>query len=250
MSQCQLEIAVQDLTGVTTAIEGGADRIELCQALEVGGLTPSAGLIAGAVELAESRDGFVNVLVRPRAGGFVHTAAEVDVMVRDIQLAADAGAHGIVIGALAADNDIDRDALERLTAAADGLTVTFHRAIDVLDDPASAVSALAELGVHRVLTSGGAVRSGDGVDVLERMVRASGGTVEIMAGGGVSVEVIPALVGIGVDAVHLSAKAPGATRGLAGPGGGEDAVVETSPEIVAAARAAVDSASIATSAVV
>src|SRR3954469_23264790 len=152
------EIAVQDIAGVRVALAEGATRVELCSPLGLGGLTPSAGLVRAAVAETRDagRDGFVQVLVRPRGGGFVYDADELDLTLADVRFAQAAGASGVVVGALTGDGAIDLEAVRRIVAAAEGLEVTFHRAIDVVRDPVASAEALAELGVTRVLTSGGA----------------------------------------------------------------------------------------------
>lgn len=238
MPRPAVEIAVQDLPGVRIALAEGADRIELCSALGLGGLTPSAGLLRAAVDAAEAacRPDFVHVLVRPRGGGFVYDEDELATIVADIRYAREAGAAGVVIGALD-DGGVDLAAVERFIAAADGLAVTFHRALDIVSDPADALDALADRGVTRVLTSGGASRSIDGRDVLAALAERAAGRIQVMAGGGVRVEDIPALTAAGVDAVHLSAR--DSVQGApSGPGGGDSAYDITDPSVVRAAVAA------------
>ncbi|MPV36843.1 copper homeostasis protein CutC [Georgenia subflava] len=240
-----MEIAVQDVDGVRVAAAGGADRVELCQALAVGGLTPSVGL----VEVATTVGPDVHVLVRPRPGGFVYTATEVSVMVRDVEALVDAGASGVVVGALTLDDGapaLDRHALKALVRAAEGRPVTVHRCVDVLLgaphrlEPADLVEQLLALGISRVLTSGGAPRALEGTPVLGALVGAAAGRLEIMAGGGVHPEHLAALAEAGVDAIHLSARAAATDAGPAGPGGGPDSYDRTDPDLVAAARAAID----------
>jgi copper homeostasis protein len=232
-----VEIAVQSAEGVRIAVDAGATRVELTQGLRLGGLTPSAGLIEGAVEFSAGRDAFVHALIRPRGGGFVYDADEVKTMVRDIRAAARLGAAGVVVGALTEDGGLDLDILRRFIDAADGLDVTVHRAVDASVDPVASVAKLATLPVRRVLTSGGAPHCADGLDTLAAMVREVGGRLEVMAGGGVTTDGIAALVGAGVDAVHLSASRP-LERGASGPGGGVDAFEVTDPDLVAGAVAA------------
>lgn len=233
-----LEIAVQDPDGARVAADVGARRVELCVALgATGGLTPSAGLLAATLAVDPALQ--VHPLVRPRPGGFVYSAAELDVQVRDVRAAVEAGAHGVVVGALTPQGRVDEAAVRALVEAADGREVTFHRAFDVLDDVDAAVDLLVGLGVTRVLTSGGAARAGDGVERLARTVARSAGRLQVMAGGGVRVEDVPALVGAGVDAVHLSAK--GVVTDDGGPGGGGDSGYEVTDAAVArAAREALD----------
>ncbi|MCF8589211.1 copper homeostasis protein CutC [Gordonia liuliyuniae] len=233
-----LEIAVQDAAGAAIALAGGADRVELCAALgATGGLTPTLG----SLEATTATGVGVHVLIRGRPGGFVYTRAEVTTMAADIGHLVGAGASGVVIGALNEDAAVDRDATASLIAAARGagaVDVTFHRALDAAADPLVALQVLAELGVDRVLTSGGAPTAGDGLDVLAALVEADSG-VQIMAGGGVRPDTVPELVAIGVDAVHLSARTLVADPGKSGPGGGVSGGLEaTDPDVVAAARRA------------
>jgi copper homeostasis protein len=235
-----VEIAVQDAAGVRIALEAGAARVELCQALGVGGLTPSAGLIATAVEraAAASAPSFVHVLVRPRGGGFVYDDDELDLILRDIRVARSLGAAGVVVGALTDADALDLGAIAAFVDAADGLDVTVHRAVDAASHPVAAVAALAGTGVRRVLTSGGAIDCRTGRDALARMASEAGGAIEIMAGGGVDVGDIPMLAGAGVDAVHLSARIRATRGGPGGPGGGEAGFDTTDAAIVRAAVAA------------
>jgi copper homeostasis protein len=235
-----LEIAVQDVAGARAAVAAGADRLELCAALAAtGGLTPSAGLVR---HVAAAAGVGVHVLVRPRAGGFVYTAEELAVQVADVRAALDAGAAGVVVGALTPGGAVDPAALAALVEAADGADVTFHRAFDVVADRPAALEVLAAHGVRRVLTSGGALRAGEGLAALAALTgRARGLGVEVMAGGGVRTGDVAPLVGAGVDAVHLSARRPVAGDG--GPGGGGGGGYDaTDAGLVAAARRALDAA--------
>lgn len=239
----RLEIAVQDAAGAQIAADGGADRVELCAALgATGGLTPSAATIAGAVGTGIG----VHVLVRTRPGGFVYDDAELATLAGDVEAAVRLGAAGVVIGALDAAGKIDLPATRRLVAAARTagrpVEVTFHRALDVVADPVTALHQLADLGVDRVLTSGGAARAAEGAVTLRRLAEAGTG-VQIMAGGGVRPGDIAELVALGVDAIHLSAKMIAVDPGATGPGGGDGPGLErTDPAVVAAARAALTEA--------
>ncbi len=192
-----------DLAGLRVAIDLGADRVELCGALEVGGLTPSPELTARAVREAGGTGTGVHALVRVRAGGFAYDADEIAVMVGDVRRLVEAGVDGVVVGALR-DGSVDDAALAALVGAAGPVEVTFHRAVDALADPLGTLGALADAGVGRVLTAGG-TDVASGLDALARMVAAPGRRVQVMAGGGVTEDVIGALLAIGVDAVHFSA---------------------------------------------
>jgi copper homeostasis protein len=231
-----LEIAVQDVAGAVLTAELGADRLELCAALAAtGGLTPSTGLLDAVVAALPSRVG-VHVLVRPRAGSFVYTADELDVQVRDVRAAVRSGAAGVVVGALTPTGSVDRAAVSALVEAADGREVTFHRALDTVPLLDTALDDLVALGVVRVLTSGGATASIDGVARLASTLALADGRLQVMAGGGVRPGDIPALVAVGVDAVHLSASRHVDESG--GPGGGASGYTTTDPALVSAAAAA------------
>ncbi|WP_125610759.1 copper homeostasis protein CutC [Specibacter cremeus] len=234
-----LEIAVQDPAGAHLALAAGADRVELCCALSVGGLSPSIGLVAAVVDAVDAAPGFVHVLVRPRQGGFVYDAGEVETTVRDIAALRGTGVGGVVVGALTPAGAVDRGAMERFVEAAGGLEVTFHRAIDVCPDPVAAVGVLAEMGATRVLTSGGALRSIDGVDTIAALAVRAAGRLQVMAGGGVGVADIGRLLAAGADSVHLSARMAAPFAGPCGPGGGDDGHDATDAAVVARAVAAI-----------
>lgn len=243
-----IEIAVQDPAGARVAARAGADRVELCTALGIGGLTPSTA----AVELCAAQGIDVHVLIRSRGGGFVFTAEEVELMCREAAQCVRAGAAGVVIGALLPDNTLDLPALERMAAAAraedSGVAITLHRAADVAlaaqsHSPGQIVSACAGLGFARILTSGGAPASGQGLEVLGQLALAGAQVgVEIQAGGGVKIQDFPALAAAGVPSAHLSCRAVRADAGSAGPGGGPASFDYTDPELVEAAVAAATAA--------
>ncbi|MDN4613998.1 copper homeostasis protein CutC [Leifsonia sp. F6_8S_P_1B] len=208
-SRVLVEICLDDLSGVGAAERAGADRIELCAALSEGGITPSIGTVAGALQAARRID--VNVLVRQRPGDFVYTAEEVEAMVADIRAMrslprADGVALGFVIGALAPDGTVDLPATARLAQACGEAPVTFHKAFDQVPDRIAALEQLVSLGVTRILTSGGAPSALDGAAELGELVRRAGDRVTILAGGGVrpanAAEVVRRT---GVREVHLRA---------------------------------------------
>jgi copper homeostasis protein len=178
-----VEACVDALDAALAAERGGARRIELCGELLQGGVTPSAGLI-GAVRDRVSIPVFV--LVRPRTGDFLYDADELDVMRRDVAMAASLGADGVVLGALTAAGDIDVDAMRPLIDAARPMQVTFHRAFDFARVQAGALDALLALGVERVLTSGGAPSALEGVQALARLVRDAGERLTVLAGGSIT----------------------------------------------------------------
>ncbi|WP_406283747.1 copper homeostasis protein CutC [Streptomyces sp. NBC_00209] len=244
-----LEIAVTSPAGARAARENGADRVELCTALELGGVTPSAALVE-----AVAAEGLpVQVLVRCRPGDFVHEAEELDLMAAEVRSVIASGAAGVVVGALTADGTLDVPAVARLAEAARAsgrpVDVTLHRAIDQSADPVATAALLPALGLTRVLTSGGAPAAAEGLATIAAMAAAAPG-VEVMAGGGVRLGDIPALVAAGVASVHLSAKVsaprrPGATwvpMGASGTSAEQDTHFVTDPGVVARARQALDAA--------
>lgn len=194
------ELAVQDAHGLAVAARLGVDRVELCSALPLGGVTPSLALIEAAAPGPPA-----HVLVRPRAGGFTYSPDEVALTIADVRHAVAAGAAGVVVGGLRS-GVVNRDLVARVVDAAGGAAVTFHRAFDALADPLAALDTLAALGVARILTSGGPGTVADGLPGLAKLVEAAAGRIEIMAGGGVRPAMIEALVATGVDAIHASAK--------------------------------------------
>lgn len=203
MTRARCEIALDSVEGVRAATLGGADRVELCVALELGGLTPSVGLLEAA-RAATSLPIFV--IVRPRAGDFVLDAEDLRGMVRDIAVLRGAGADGFVFGALEPDGAIDRVAIAELCAAAAPQPVTFHRAFDVSRHLLGSLNTLIELGVPRVLSSGGVPCAADGIAVLRSLVDRAQGRIAILAGGGVRRDNVRRIVDeSGVDEVHLSA---------------------------------------------
>ena len=242
----KLEIVAFGAQGAAVAAEEGADRIELCCALELGGLTPSQGLMEAAHEAAAGRLE-IHALIRSRPGDFLYSDTDVDTMEREIRFLLAQGAHGVVIGVLTATGDIDVRATRKLADTAletnPNAQLTFHRAIDQTPDPAAAVEQLVELGFTRVLSSGGAPTVAAGITTLERMVQRAAGRIQVMAGGGLVLDDIPALHGAGLSAVHLSAKTTVSTwksrTGSVEPPGQQDptAYIVTNRDLVRAARA-------------
>jgi copper homeostasis protein len=177
-----VEAAVETLEAALSAARAGADRIELCANLAVGGTTPSTGLIASVVEQAHLP---VFVMIRPRGGDFVYAADEIDAMIEDIDRARPLGIAGIVTGALRSDGSVDVESMRRLLSPAAGLPVTFHRAFDVAANWPEALEQVIELGASRVLTSGGAATALDGAGAIAALVDQAGERISIMAGGSI-----------------------------------------------------------------
>src|SRR5437016_11027902 len=197
-----VEACVDSIESALAAAAGGAHRIELCANLVEGGTTPSAGTLA----MCRMRLRIpIFVLVRPRGGDFLYSAAELGVMLEDIRRVKDAGAHGVVVGMLRADGAIDGERTQQLIAAARPLQVTFHRAFDVCRDANHALETLIGLGVERVLTSGQAATAPEGAETICALVRQAAGRIAILPGGGVTPDNVAGLVrATGVTEVHLT----------------------------------------------
>ena len=202
MSRIILEVCVDDAAGIAAAAQGGADRIELCAALGLGGLTPSAGLI----EIARRGPLPAMAMIRPRAGDFIWSQAEVDAQLTEIAAVRAAGLAGVVIGASCPDGTLHRDILQALVQAADGLDITLHRAVDLTPDVDAAMRICAELGIGRVLSSGGARVALDGTARLQQM---GAHDVTVMPGGGVNAgNVAQFAQALNLTEIHASCSVP------------------------------------------
>jgi copper homeostasis protein len=177
-----VEIVVCSVEDAVAAEQGGAGRLELCVALEVGGLTPSLGLLEAVKARVQIP---VMAMVRPRPGGFHYSPDEIAVMERDANVLVQQGADGIVFGALRADGTVNTEAFARLIAAGQGAETVCHRAFDGTPNPFAALDAIAALGLTRILTSGGAKNALDGAETLVRLVSHAAERLEIMPGGGI-----------------------------------------------------------------
>jgi copper homeostasis protein len=203
MTSVLVEACVETVEDALRAEAAGCGRIELCVSLHEGGVTPGIGLIAACVEALSIP---VHVLVRPRAGDFVYSTREIDVIYREVMACKTAGAAGVVIGMLHADGRVDIDRVEECVTAARPLTVAFHRAFDRVPDQRAALVEVIEAGVSIVLTSGAAPTALDGAARLRTLVELAGDEAEILAGGKVTAANVRALVAAtGVRAVHASA---------------------------------------------
>jgi copper homeostasis protein len=186
-----IEVCVGDIESAIAADVGGADRIELCDNLAVGGTTPSAGTIAEVCRWVSIP---VHVLIRPRGGDFVYSERELTVMRHDIEAAKALGAAGVVLGVLSAMATVDRDLTMALVSGARPLGVTFHRAVDQTPDPREAVDTLIALGVERVLTSGGCATALEGASSIAGLVSYAQDRITIVAGGRISADNLETIV--------------------------------------------------------
>ena len=182
------EICVETPIALRTAAPF-ADRIELCTALDLGGLTPDAGLMRLAAELNVE----THVLIRPRSGDFIMTSEDLAVAVASIHAAKDMGLKGVVIGA-ERNGALDQPTLETMMNAANGMNVTLHRVIDVLDDMDAALECAIALGIDRILTSGGNKTAVEGMERIAELHRQANGRIEIMAGSGLNSQTLPYLL--------------------------------------------------------
>jgi len=200
-----LEVAVHSLESALAAKTGGADRIEVCTALQTGGLTPDLGLlecIRDAIDLP------IHVLIRPRLGNFVYDQYEIKTMVHSIEVLIKSKVQGIVIGCLKHDGHLDQRNLQLFKEVAGTLDITFHRAIDVCQNMFDAVEIIMETGYNRILTSGAAPSAWEGRSRIRQMVEiATGSQLSIMPGAGVLPENAAALLKeTGAREIHASAK--------------------------------------------
>lgn len=199
-----LEICANSVASAVAAQEGGASRIELCQQLEVGGVTPSAGQIVLARELLTIG---VHVLIRPRAGDFCYSEVEFEEIKRDVEFCRSVGCDGVVIGVLLPDGRVDEERTRILVELAGPMTVTFHRAFDRSNDPFQALEAIIASGCRRLLTSGQREKAVDGLDLLGALVQRAGSRLEIMPGSGVTEDNMTGILqASGAWSIHSSAK--------------------------------------------
>ncbi|THD63844.1 copper homeostasis protein CutC [Phenylobacterium sp.] len=242
MSRPRLEICLDTPAGLAAAVAGGADRIELCAALDSEGLTPAPGLMAQAG--ASGCETFA--LIRSRAGDFVFDARDLDAMRRDVDAARAAGLAGVVLGASRPDGRLDERTLGDLIAHAKGLGlgVSLHRAFDVTPDKAEALETAIGLGFQRVLTSGGRPGAPEGAELIAELIQRAGERIVVMPGAGLEPGNIADFVRrTGAKEVHAACRAP-----LPAPRGGLDAELgfvtpglqDTSQAVVEAMRQALE----------
>ena len=244
-----LEVCVDSLVSARAAIAGGADRIELCSALAVGGLTPYAALLK---QIRAESDITIRCLIRPRGGDFLYEKEEILMLADQMEELRKHGADGFVIGCLTPQGDLDGKAMEPLLKAAEGAGLTLHRCIDVSRDPVETYLAAKELGFDTVLTSGAAGNCVAGMETIGKLLslRDSRSGPEVLVGGGVKARVIEDFKARfpGVRSFHMSGKTDvesgmvfrreGVPMGL--PGLDEWHIQQTGEENVRAARIALD----------
>ena len=199
-----LECCVDSVESAIAAKNGGADRLELCQGLVIGGVTPGTALFQ---EIKNQMDIRIHVLMRPRFGDFCYTRHEIDILCGDIRTFRKLGADAVVIGALKPDGTLDVEAMKRMIDAAGDMSITLHRAFDVCRDPFEALETAKELGVNTILTSGQRKSAEEGVEILKQLALKADGKVDIMAGAGIDADAIRYLAPkTGITTFHMSGK--------------------------------------------
>jgi copper homeostasis protein len=197
-----IEICANSLASAMNAQKAGANRIELCAELSLGGVTPSPGTI----QLARKHLAIdVFVLIRPRAGDFCYDQVEFEIIKADIEFCKSVGCDGVVIGVLNPDGSVDIERMKELIDLARPMEVTFQRSFDVCKNPLVALEQLIELGADRILTSGQKDKAIEGIDLLEQLVKQANGRIKIMPGSGVNIDNALAFQGIGAEELHFSA---------------------------------------------
>ncbi len=248
MPRYVLECCVDSVESAIAAAEGGADRMELCAALIIGGISPSLALFE---QVKENCNLPVRVLLRPRFGDFLYSDYEFQIIKREVEMFRKAGAEGIVIGCLKADGSLDIEQMKELMETAGDMKVTLHRAFDVCVDPMEAYKQARELGIDTILTSGQESSGLEGLPLLKKLceVQMETGGPQIMAGARMTPDSIKKfLKETDITAFHLSAKKivdsgmryrkEGVPMGL--PAMSEYSIFQTDKEIVAQARQVLD----------
>ena len=204
MEKFILEVCADSVESVLAAEKGGADRIELCGNVVIGGTTPSESLFR---EIREHSDIKIHALIRPRFGDFCYTDYEFDIIRSEVRRFRELGAQGVVIGMLRPDGSLDVEHLAQLMEEAKGMSVTLHRAFDVCRDPMEALEQAISLGFHTILTSGQKNNCVDGSQLLADLVKASAGRIHIMAGAGVNADAISSIYEkTGITDYHMTGK--------------------------------------------
>lgn len=199
------EICTNSVESCVAAQAGGANRVELCAGIPEGGTTPSYGEISVARELLSQTR--LHVIIRPRGGDFLYSPVEIQTMLKDIEMAKQIGADGVVFGCLTAKGEIDLPVMKELMNASKGLSVTFHRAFDVCCNPQKALEEIIELGCDRILTSGQQATASAGIPLLKELYQQAAGRIILLAGCGVNESNIARIAQeTGIQEFHFSAR--------------------------------------------
>lgn len=204
MTNYKFEICTNSVESCLAAETGGANRVELCAGIPEGGTTPSYGEILMARKHLNIK---LHVIIRPRGGDFFYTPLEIETMIKDIELCNELKVDGVVFGCLNADGSINMPAMRELMDAAKGLSVTFHRAFDVCNNPQKALEQIIELGCDRVLTSGQEINAELGIPLLKELHKQANKRIIILAGCGVNEQNIKKIaLETGINEFHFSAR--------------------------------------------
>ena len=198
----KLEICANSFQSALNAQIAGADRIELCSELALGGITPSHGLIEKVVSELDIE---VYVLIRPRSGNFTFTDEEFDVLKRDIEFCKQIGCHGIVSGVLRNDYTIDIERTKQLIELSSPLDFTFHRAFDLIPNAVEGLQYLMDIGVPRILSSGQQPTAEQGLTLLKKLLQLSESKISIMPGAGIHAANVRVFKEAGFTEIHCSA---------------------------------------------
>ena len=202
--RCVLEVCADSVESAIAAQTGGADRIELCSDLIIGGTSPGAALFRLVRRYTDLE---VRVLLRPRFGDFCYSRYEQDVLKEEVQMFRELGADGVVIGSLNPDGTLDMEQMDEMVHLAQGMKITMHRAFDVCRDPFEALEQCRKLGINTILTSGQRASAWEGRFLLAELIKKAEGKIEILAGAGIGPETIPDLAAFtGVRSFHMSGK--------------------------------------------
>ncbi|WP_113671125.1 copper homeostasis protein CutC [Vallitalea guaymasensis] len=199
-----LEGCVDSVESAIEAEKGGANRLELCSNLIIGGTTPSINLFNMVREHTNIK---INLLIRPRFGDFCYSDKEFEVIKREVKMFQEAGADGVVIGVLNPDGTLDIGRMNELIHIAEGMHITLHRAFDMCKNPLETLKQAKQLGINTILTSGQKNSCYDGKELIRELVNKSKGKVDILIGGGVKAEIIEEMYKFtGATSYHMSGK--------------------------------------------
>jgi copper homeostasis protein len=201
------EVCTDSIEGVLTAERLGANRVELCSALSVGGLTPNIGLIKQCVSISSIE---IHVMIRHREGSFNYSKVDVEIMKSDIIASKEVGAKGVVFGILTEENEVSNLNKELVSLSKSlGLEVTFHRAFDFVQDYKKAISTIIEYGFGRLLTSGLKRKAEEGLEVISFLQKNYGNSIQIMAGSGINALNALKIAKSGINNIHFTARKTG-----------------------------------------
>lgn len=204
MNSFVLEVCVDSVESALEAEKGGANRLELCSALIIGGITPSQSLFNAVRKACKIK---INVLIRPRFGDFCYSQEEFNNILDDVKLYNSLGADGVVVGCLLPDGNLDVERMKALKSAAGSMDVTLHRAFDMCKNPLLAINQCKEIGINTILTSGQRENCALGVENLATYKKEANSQIDILAGGGISADVIQEIQPkTGLKCFHMSGK--------------------------------------------